>query len=225
MTNENEIKESKGSLGGKRYSHPAMAMVSFHRISSSPGEVLFGSSIRHSSLISMTVKKACVDRDLSTDWHFAQDTLLEVYLSKTQFAELLTSMNVGDGVPSTLVSFNGEHFELPNLPSKAEQFKSEIKKDLDDVLADLKKSYALVKQSIDENKPMTKKGLREMEGLLKSFEDLASSHLPFVMDQFSKHMSKVVQEAKASVDAFVEKTYIDSGIEALKKNVPQIEED
>ena len=173
----------------------------------------------------MTVKKACVDRDLSTDWHFAQDTLLEVYLSKTQFAELLTSMNVGDGVPSTLVSFNGEHFELPNLPSKAEQFKSEIKKDLDDVLADLKKSYALVKQSIDENKPMTKKGLREMEGLLKSFEDLASSHLPFVMDQFSKHMSKVVQEAKASVDAFVEKTYIDSGIEALKKNVPQIEED
>src|SRR5208337_4240325 len=105
------------------YHDPSYAMVSFSRISAGgEGLSLFGSSIKHHSAITLSIKQARLSRDtdLSHDWYFAENRfpLIEVTLSPNQFAELLTSMNVGDGVPATLTLYNGQGYEYPdNIPT------------------------------------------------------------------------------------------------------------
>jgi len=87
------IKERE--LGGTSESHPSYGMVSFNRQQQTPPANLFGSSIKHQTLISLTIRRGTKERDLSRDWYFGGEELIEVLLSPNQFAEAITHMNMG----------------------------------------------------------------------------------------------------------------------------------
>jgi len=207
------------------YKDPAMVMVGFSRMSCTPAQSLFGSSVKHNTIINLCIKTASVKRNLSSDWYHGEDMLIEVQLSPNQFAELLTSMNVSDGVPATLSYYNHEHFENPVLPTKAEQFRSEVEESLNMVLTDMKKAHKTITAMLEEDKPIGKKAQQELKTMINSFNKLLTDHLPFIMNQFSKQMNKTVQEAKAEVDSFVLSTIMKTGVETLKNNAPRIESD
>jgi hypothetical protein len=217
-------KKKNTDFGGTTYSDPSMVMVGFSRQThGGNGVSLFGSSVQNHNVISLKITKAELNRHLSRDWYHGDvEPILEVLLSPTQFAELLTSMNVEFGVPGTLVQHGKERFEIPVFPSRAEQFKDEIRDDLLEVASTMRKAEKEIPDLLDDPKPIGKAIRKKLRDMVKSYYDFIERNIPFVIDQFSKQMNKTVVEAKAEVDAFVQNTVIKTGIAELKKSTPQL---
>jgi hypothetical protein len=220
------MKTEKKDDGEITYSDPTMVQVGFSRQTySGDGASLFGSSVKNSNIISLTIHRTELNRHLSQDWYHANSKpIIEVLLSPLQFAELLTTMNVGFGVPGTLVRHEDEHFDLPEYPSRAEQFRNEAADDLKTVIDNMNKAGKVLEDMLEDPKPMGKQARKELKNLVESYCRMIEDHLPYVLNQFSKQMAKTVTEAKADVDAFVQDTIVKTGIAELKKQAPQIED-
>ena len=91
----NDYKVKETNLG-KCTTHPAYGMLSFSRRSGGK-QSLFGSSIEHKDVIAMTLRHGEVTRNLSSDWYHGTEVIAEVEMSYAQFAEAITSMNMGSG--------------------------------------------------------------------------------------------------------------------------------
>src|SRR5271157_2643135 len=99
---------NKGLSEETTQKHASYGMVGINRTSSS-GTHLFGSIMNHHSFITLTIKHAAVRRMLSGDWYSAESLpIVEIEMSHSQFAELITSPGMGDGVPCTIRGLNGK---------------------------------------------------------------------------------------------------------------------
>lgn len=97
------LQEGKGTFEDwKRQAHPSYGMISFNRESCSPATSLFGSSIKHGNAIRMILFHAEIERGLNKDWFYAKGRIVEIEMSQSQFADAITSLNIGEGVPCTI---------------------------------------------------------------------------------------------------------------------------
>lgn len=201
----------------EKETHPSYALLSFSRISRGKGAPLFGSSIEHSETIRMEVKPAKIERSLNTDWIYDNGReYLEVEMSYSQFAEAISSMNMGSGVPVTLRYLNGKQIEDPQFVNKRLQFEQEIKermKVMDNKLAKLTENA----HEILTNKKSINKGDREIiANQIASLRQEIRSNLPFVMSMFNEQMDKTVMEAKGEIEAFTQHKIHALGLEKLE---------
>lgn len=216
---EEEFKPYKKDDMGEHFTHPTFGVIQFSRCQGGDN-VLFGSSIKHNDTIRLTVSHAELHHDLGRDWIHERNMIVEVQMSPTQFADAITSLNVGGGIPVTIrhiAPSKGEDFCRVNVPyqNKVDQFKTEFKGTADDLI---KRIDDTMKMAEDSHVP--KKIIRELEILKSWFE----SNLPFVSTQFTRQMEKTVNEAKGAVDAFVQHTIQKYGIEAIRNNAPKLAE-
>ena len=78
-----------GLVDGKdRVTHPAFGMARFSRVSGD--NRLYGSAVRHQHFISLCIMRGSYQHDLGRDWYHGGEELIEVFLSASQFAEMLT---------------------------------------------------------------------------------------------------------------------------------------
>ena len=96
--------------------HPSYGMIRFARSSiGGSGTALFGSSIMHNNVIRLSISKGMMEREGNEDWFLAgtdiNDMIVEVEMSYTQFAEAITSLNIGEGIPVTITKVNGTFVE------------------------------------------------------------------------------------------------------------------
>src|SRR5690348_14260776 len=90
-----------------RSEHPSYGVCLAHRVSGGR-DVLFGSNIRHSHTVRLTISRASKDWHLHEDWIHQEKELIEVEFSPVQWAELITNMNVCPGAPCTIRFIKGE---------------------------------------------------------------------------------------------------------------------
>ena len=104
-----------------REKHPSFGMVGFSRISCG-NQRLFGSSIEHDTMIALRVHTAYRTESFGYEHVYADEDIVEVMLSPAQFSELLTTMNIGDGVPCT-IRFDKEngHIKQPESYTNARE--------------------------------------------------------------------------------------------------------
>ena len=201
--------------------HPSFVTVGFSRISGS--KRFFGSSVTSSSWIELKIHKAKLHHDLGRDWiHGKLDSLIEVALSPAQFAELLTTINVGPGVPGTLNSFDGKGVEQPK------EIKSEthrVKEHFAQVMKSRAAEMAVEAKEIQEllEKPVIGKADRKrLADLISKLTMQFSSSMPFYVDQFDEAAQRIAVQAKAEVDAFITHAVITTGLETLRAKVPEL---
>ena len=211
------MEKTKGHLGGDRYSDPAMGMASFSRVTGN--HKLFGSDVSHQHFISLKISHAVVERELSQDWYFASNLapITEVYMSAAQFADLITHMNMGDGVPVTIRQVGADSFTMPEFPSKGEQFKGELKEKSQKVMAEYRELERAVSDLLTQDKPLNKAEKASLLTKATALSSFAQSSLPFLADQFQENMEKSVAEAKTEVENFVNSTVTKLGIQSLHK--------
>ena len=106
--------------------HESQVQVSFSRVTCSGPVAFYGSDVKVNNWIQLKVSTSEKRRNLSNDWYFADKTILEIRLSPNQFSELLTTMNVGEGVPATLVYHNGSLVTNGRIKTPIEENKTEI---------------------------------------------------------------------------------------------------
>lgn len=187
----------------EKETHPSYGMLRFTRVNGGSRN-LFGSSIPHQNTIRLTLCKGNVERTLNTDFYSAGGQIAEVEMSYSQFAELIGSMNVGNGVPVTIKWLQGEG-QIENCPyvDKRMLFEKEFKAKLDSTNETANQLVSEVKDLFNEKKSLTKKDKEEILAKLARISREINENSQFVYEQFNEQMDKTVSEAKGEVDAFV----------------------
>ena len=92
--------------------HQSYGMVGISHAQST-GTHLVGSEFKHHHFVTLTIRRAEKHRDLSREWWFGKNELIEIHLSEAQYVELMSRPNMGDGVPCTLARVAGEAMPEP----------------------------------------------------------------------------------------------------------------
>lgn len=202
----------------KYKTHPSYGQVLFHRVTGGDTK-LYGSSVRCPTTIRLTICRSSVKHDLGRDWLYGTDELIEVELSPAQFAELLTTMNVGQGVPCTIRHINRE--PMPVVP---EEDKIESEKVKDYFMSQTRKLTKEVLQGHEKIEEILKKktinkGDRNViqDFITRVYQELAHN-MPFYVDSFHESAEKVTTQAKAEIDAFITTAIMKTGLKELEKS-------
>lgn len=194
--------EKMSENGGTVKNHPSYGMIGFtHGNINGNGRTLFGSKLYHNDVITLTIKAAELDRHLNNDWYHAKDTLIEVNMSATQFAEFITRPNRGDGVPCTVTKVMGTSMPDPPTDAMLHKHNEEFKASMQNMTVDMREkldqlSKILGKASIGKQDREDIKSL--FDGFLRDIE----SKIPFIHKQFGEALDKAVQSSKIEIETF-----------------------
>lgn len=208
----------------EREEHPSYGMVGFTRTVGNPGR-LFGSPLaNHESYITLRVSKGARIHSLGYDrFHGGlRGEILEVIMSAGQFAELITTMNIGSGVPCTIQYMNGKRVPGPSKDAEleVEKVRKGFKKDMQRVAERLKEGRMEL-ESLLEKKTLTKDDKKRILGIISGAESHIEDTAPFMMEMFEEASEKVVKHAKAEIDAFVTHNVIAEGLRSIADKVGQ----
>lgn len=211
--------------GHTRETHPAYGSCRVSRWTASPGVRLYGSDLVHGSGITLHFTESSLSRGLSNDTHFAGDIILDVSMSHSQWAALVSGGHTHAGVPVTIECRRVGQFvsvpmiEPPTIPKK-ELYGVEMAEDVREKLAAIQAQIDALGKHLEAGGG--KKELRAIhEGLSR-----AASHLPanlqFVYEQFAEATETVANQAKSEVDGYVNGVVHALGLKSLAE-LPRLE--
>ena len=196
--------------------HESYGMIEMSRTTSSRGENLFGSSIKHQNTIHIRISPAEVDRKLNQDWfHNLGSPYIDVEMSQSQFAEAITSMNT-TGTPCTIRRLNNKGMEDCPQVSKRELFEEEFTKDMENLAKQLK-TLTKETEEILNKKTINKSDREIILAQIKRLNQEIRSNIPFIGSQFNEQMDKTITESKGEIEAFVLNKIHSLGLEKLKE--------
>ncbi len=202
----------------KEFDHESYGMVGFSRITGNPGR-LFGSALgSQHTFIKLRITKATRRHALGRDWYHGEaHPVLELDLSAAQFAELLTSMNVGSGIPCTLRYADGKVLAPPpNEKLEAEQVRHDFKGKTEQVAKRMDDTVKKITEILAK-KNIGQKDREEIQSLLGLVVQEVRSNLPFWLRSFNEATEKMTVAAKAEVDSFMTHAVLLAGIKALSE--------
>lgn len=199
----------------QKESHESYGMLRIGRLSGHDTH-LFGSSIPHHNTICLAINPGVVERGLHHDHYYSErQAYIEVEMSQSQFAEAITSMNVGSGVPCTLRYLNGERIEEPEFKNKRMQFEQEFKEKMQNLEAHLSRLTESAEEILTNKKSVNKGDRKTILNELNALKIELASNMPFLASSFNEQMDKTAQEAKAEVEAFTINKMNQLGLEKL----------
>lgn len=187
-----------------RTSHPSYGTLAFSR-KTGGSTTLFGSSIEHRDIISMKLYHADITRGLHSDFIYGNKLITEVEMSYSQFAEAITSMNMGSGVPVT-IRWTEKDGKIPpcDFVSKREQFSDEFKENCKKATEDAQQLIKDVTDLFSQKKALTKSDKDAILNKLHHLNMNIGCNMDFIADQFNEQMDKTVMEAKGEIEAFMQ---------------------
>lgn len=208
--------EGKASMGDEKECHESFGMIQINRVTGG-GRKLFGSHLRnHQHYITLRIMRAERHHGLDEDSYYPRRELIEISMSAAQFANLITSLNVGSGTPCTLHTVAGIRME--EVPEEVYQEHQKIREGFEKKIDKIAERLEEVRDEFDEmlqEKTISKKKAREMMAkVAKSAQDMRLN-APFVVSQFQESAERVVTHAKAEVEAFTSTMFRQAGIEAI----------
>jgi hypothetical protein len=204
---------------GEKETHESYGMIQVSRQTSSHPHALFGSSIKHSSTISLRINTAEIGRNLHQDWYYKTGEIIEVEMSATQFAEFITSMNVGEGIPCTIRYLQRKRMEDPPFVSKRMEFQQEFKEDMQELNEQTTDGFADIKDLLLAKDRLSKEDRKHVVAFIEKMMQEIRSNIPFVAEQFNRQINKTVTEARQEVEAYVLHNIIERGLASFKEEV------
>ena len=126
------------------------------------GTALFGSSIMHNNVIRLSISKGMMEREGNEDWFLAgtdiNDMIVEVEMSYTQFAEAITSLNIGEGIPVTITKVNGTFVEPCPYSDRQKVMRREVDEATRDLVRQLEKRSEEIEKLLDEKRVLSRDG-------------------------------------------------------------------
>lgn len=208
-----------------REEHPSYGMISFSRTTGGNPN-MFGSDIEHSNKITVRIAHGIRDRGYSRDWYHSKGGIVEVDMTYHQYAEAISSMNMGDGVPCTIRRIQGKGVieECPPQVIETEKVNAELEKAIQAATSALDASLAMSKAQLESSKPPTKKERQELFDALEKARRELNSNIPFIQDSFKENMDGVVLDAKMNVEAFVANKIHSLGLKGLEAEMLKLNE-
>jgi hypothetical protein len=199
-------------------SHPSYGQATFSRWQGNVGR-LYGSPLKHHQTgVFLTITRSERHHDLGHDWHFGREELIRVNFSPAQFADLLTSMNVGGGICCTVEHLKGE--KMPPVPEDEEVehervangFKAKVK----DVRDALREHLSQLDALLDAAKVPQKHRGGIREAVSNAFRAVDDSG-PFLVEQFGEATEKIMTSARQEMAAVVTTTVARLGLQKMSE--------
>lgn len=222
-----EIIKGDSNLHGSEaetHRHPAFGMIQFSRINGG-GHKFFGSDLKQDHFIELKIEQAEVTRSLSKDWYspsFGNKNrgVVRVRMTSNQFSELITSLNIGSGVPCTIESIKGEKVE--EIPKDTENRKDFVHKSFKERMTDFAQRFSKDSKNaktIIEKKTLTKQDQHDLLHLFESIQAELTNNIPFFMKCFQETSDKIVTEAKQEVENAILHKLTSLGFESIKNSI------
>lgn len=181
-----------------RESHESYGKIVIRRAKCTPARNLYGSSIKHRNLVQLEIHESYKERMLNNDLLHLGKTLISIEMSMTQFAEMISSVSQGDGVPVTIIYNYGKYMEeCPEINQR-----QVIDNEFDDIMKKYQKSFDDLSKIEENIKSLSKIKQDIILNEFHKFKWLFNNHLPFIKKQFTEHMDKTVLEAKGEIEAY-----------------------
>jgi len=203
-------------MEAERISHESFGQIQFNRTNSKDVH-FYGSELPQDHYISLEIHESVIERELTQDRYYNKGQILRLRLSSGQFAELITSMNHGSGVPCTIERIQGKKIaELPERESRKDfvhrKFEDRMKMFADDIRDRQTKAQDLVKK-----KALSKADMHELQMLLNWMTMEIERNIPFFAKCFQETMDEVVFEAKTEVENAIQHKITTLGLGELHK--------
>lgn len=200
----------------EKLNHEAFGQISLTRTVST-GMPFYGSELEQDHYISLEVHHSEFERDLTQDRYYTKGQILRLRMSSGQFAEMITSMNYGSGVPCTIERINGKKIEeLPKQESRKEfvhrNFEDRMK-----IFADKIRERQLKSKELVSKKTLSKSDMHELKTHLDWLTMEVEQNIPFFAKCFQETMDEVVFEAKLEVENAIQHKINVLGLESLHK--------
>lgn len=204
--------------------HPTYGMIGALRWTSGRGVRLFGSKLPgHTAGVTIRIHAAAVSFEHGHEQVSAAAAggrlLAEVTLSPVQWAEFITSMNVGDGVPCT-VNFvagdaTGHRGAVPVQDSEPERVRGEYAH----LLRERANAIASSRKHLAEKLRGRVSGVlaKEVDDVLAAAEQDLRTNAPWYVQQFTEATDRVASSVKAEVDAFLTGVAVRLGVKSLRE--------
>lgn len=188
------------------YTHPSYGLISFSRCSCT-SKNLFGSNIKHNSFITLRIDGARATKgdDLHRDYiNYNFDRYIEVGLTSSQFAELLTTMNIGEGIPCTISYMKGLgmiEYNPPYVESLDERSKRMLDIECQRNAKHMKELKASIDKILEKKGALTKEEKHNLSHLMNRFIDLSANGMSFAEKSFEEEAERQKQKIKTEIDA------------------------
>lgn len=192
--------------------HPAYGKIALH-ITNSNGHPLTGSDVLHNRFISLAISTAYLKRQYHNDVYFADDQLIEVEMSFSQWAELLSSFST-DGIPCTISRLNKKVIEDVPFVDKTRQFSTEFEGKFKDKVKNILEGLTTLEEGLNKESKMGKKEMRDKLFSLKAAVGNLLADSKFAVDQFNNNIEGRIKEAKIQVVNYMRQNQI-LGIKAI----------
>lgn len=197
--------------------HPSYAMVGLYRQTNNGGKYpLFGSNLeRHPSTMTLRIVRAKCQHANGRDWYFGREPVCEVTLSAAQFAELITSPNVGAGVPCTLRYADGREVEdCPEQVPEAQKIRERFEVETGQLREKALEGRERVEAALEGVK--AKKTRDAVLGAYDAAVRFLFDAGPFLAGQFHEASDRAAVAAKQEVDAFAQSLIHKLGVRTLQ---------
>ena len=195
--------------------HPAYAQIQVNRVGGTHA-ALYQSDFTHQFYLTLSIRSSKLYIDGTHERPMPEDEYIEVAMSESQWATLVSSMNMGGGVPCTLMRHNGKFVPmLPGPPDRRTQFAELLHQRMKlvlDAVYDLRNKV--------EQAPLSGKAKKAMLGELVTIERNVDENAAYVADRFSEHMEVTIEHGKGEVMAFLHSQATAAGLKALAQDSP-----
>lgn len=204
-----KIKEAVGQGLGMEHetvrSHPSFGMIHAQRTGGK--RFLFGSPIEHHSFVKITVYRDAKETvRLHRKWHSPGEVVAELLLSEVQWAEFLTTLNMGTGVPCTLeYTRTGRVEELPLILDET-NLQQQMLEDLERTVKQNLREFEQIRELLrkQRTKGLNKKELDELATHMTRVVENAPANAAFFAESMVEHVETLVSTAKAEITAFAQ---------------------
>jgi hypothetical protein len=196
--------------------HPSYGILHIGRTSGGGNSIrLFGSPLAtHYGTIRLSISKGKWIHGHNHDRYFGMSKdFIEIEMSAAQFADAITSLNMGSGTPCTIRYVQGERIPAP--PDHATEAEH-IRDNFESTLDKYKEKARTYRKKIEElTSKLSSKAKDEIRIALDVIEDQLGSNVPFVVKQFQEATTRITTAAKAEVDAFVTGVVRAAGLQSI----------
>lgn len=195
--------------------HPSYGLVQFSRVQGNNSN-FFGSEIKPNSYISLRITLAEEEKDLGRTWYYSRNKLIEVQMTNTQFADLITSLNMGSGVPCTIIEFDNKRIEQDSTKEyKVDFHKRRMKNTSEEFMKHVKDKLEELKTV---SSKLSKKDQQVVQNLSSSIATMIEKNFPWYIEQFYEEMEQIAQDIKSNMEADVMHRLSNIGLTKVTEN-------
>lgn len=219
---------------GTPETHPSYGVVGLSRVSGNAS--LFESEVNHMYYISLRIKEAERWQDGTQVRTHAGRQLIEIFLTEAQFAQLMTSPNIGEGVPCTIHYCaadkpEGKPYLHPKWgirpdPPPPERFEKkfhaeteERAKIISDNLASLESELSAM---LSGETKVNKGNLGSLLAKIQSSRQQIESNIPYVLRCVEEQLEKKINAAVIEFEGYMAQSLQARGLSSAQESLPEL---